>query len=264
LSSSLLSSGGGFAYFDTRKVGGVLTVQGRRIAGATKKAAAKSFALNVEVSINAIDTKILDAVAFNNAAYVRDQFGVRSEAMSLKAKEVVANGLEKGLGREGLRAELQSTLGAAAAAQSANYWRTVANAFAGMARSYGNLSVYADAGVTKYRVEAILDSSTTLECRFLHGRVYEVPKAIANLEAASPVRPPPWLYHGKDANGDMGIYYKEDGERQWVGRVEEDARGKPDEVGRFSGAASSADLADAGIDTPPFHGNCRTTILAEL
>ena len=80
----------------------------------------------------------------------------------------------------------------------------------------------------------------------------------------------PFLQFGKlkdsDGNliGDNVVYYKQGEQRIQVATVTENAFGTKDERGKFGNVADETTLANAGIQTPPYHGRCRTRIQAVL
>nr|WP_228559855.1 MULTISPECIES: hypothetical protein [unclassified Myxococcus] len=52
------------------------------------------------------------------------------------------------------------------------YWEVVASSFIGPGRPFAQMSSYAEAGVRRYRIEAVLDEANTQVCRFLHGKTF--------------------------------------------------------------------------------------------
>lgn len=246
------------------KVESVLVTRGGKVVSGAKAAAAKRVGQEgrLVVALNAIDRRILGAVAFNQAQFVRDELGQRvPDLLQRKAKEIVANGLARGLGRESLKHELKAGLGAWTASRSDNYWSVVANSMANTARSYGALSTYREAGFTRYKLEAILDTRTTPQCMFIHGKTFDIEHAITNIETATPDRMLPWMYEGKDGAGNPIIYFKDrdTGERTKVADIER--RGGLGDPGRFSPSLTDRELQTFGVDTPPFHAHCRTTVV---
>jgi SPP1 gp7 family putative phage head morphogenesis protein len=251
----------------SKKVENVLIKRGGLVVTGAKAAASKALRRGgLGISLNAVDQRILRTVAFNQAAFVRDELGNRADDMiNIHARSIVEGGVKRGLGREAMMKELREKLGTFAATRSDNYWRTVGNYMTQTARSYGALSTYQEAGVTKYEIIAVLDKKTTTMCRFMNGQVHEVKNGIANIEQATPAAPLPWMYEGKNANGDPILYHKDpSGNRHTVANVDRSGAGNVGDTGKFSNTMSTAQLQNAGIDTPPFHGNCRTTMKAVL
>lgn len=247
-------------YADLEKV---FNKQGLMIVKGTREALAKT-GLRLQTGLGKVDPKVLKANSKFQGNYVRDELGKRSEAFSTKARGVVDRGIREGKGREALTKDLQGEMTAWGIKRSDNYWRAIASTFDGNARSYAQLASFNEVGITAYRVEAILDKATTPYCRFLHGREFSVPIGLTHFQQASELADPtdvryvkPWLRAGKDPEGQSVIYYKQrDGSRAQVARIE-----GPVSSPRFSSSISNEALAAAGITSPPYHANCRTTIL---
>jgi hypothetical protein len=73
----------------------------------------------------------------------------------------------------------------------------------------------------------------------------------------------PWVSVGTNDKGERELYYKtRDGSRNVVAGITQDASGQRDDQGSFNQKMSDADLAAAGMTSPPLHGRCRSTIVA--
>lgn len=248
----------------------VLQVRGESLVGQTVIQAARRFGFNIAPSLSQVDKRIVKHVASSHANFVRDEFGRRAEALSAQARAIVADGVEQGLSREAVKRNLAAELGAAYQARSDNYWSVVANSFANRARSYGHLSSMKRGGIARYRVLAVLDTVTSKQCRLMHDRTFEVSAGLANFEAVAALQDPeevkfvqPWLQVGKNDDGDEFVYYKDrQGQRHSVGTFAGGGTGV-DETGDWRNVSPEAALQRVGILTPPFHGNCRTTIVAD-
>jgi SPP1 gp7 family putative phage head morphogenesis protein len=247
------------------KIEETFTVFGKKVAGDTKKAADKQYGFSIETSLTANDHKVIEAVSASQGNFVRDQYGRLSEDLSETAKDVVSSGLEQGLGSADISANIQDALGEQAKARSDAYWNMIAMTFANRARTYGNLSGYAAAGIETFRFEAVMDERTSEVCEMMHGRQFQVSRAIDRYESVEADDDPesitekqPWLNVGTDSNGKRQIYFGSGDDRTHVAHVNEGGSG-----GRFSNAMSNRALEAAGITTPPLHGNCRSTIVPE-
>jgi SPP1 gp7 family putative phage head morphogenesis protein len=234
----------------------------------------RSFSRRYEVAIKPtlfdVDEQILQTAATHHASYVRNEWGRRSEVLSARARQIVAEGMKEGAPRAIIMRQLKVGLGKAGEVHSDNYWRVVANAHANRARSWGHLSSMRRAGIEQYRIEAVLDKRTTVQCRLMHGKVLSVQAGIEAFQRTMQLEDPedvrytqPWLQVEKDDEGVEHVYYKRrGGDRERIARVEESAYGAVDRRGKFSGESSIAALERAGISAPPFHGNCRSTIVS--
>jgi hypothetical protein len=141
-------------------------------------------------------------------------------------------------------------------------------AFANRARSSAQVSAFAEAGIERFRFEAILDSVTSKVCRFMHGRVFSVKRAFDRVRQVERLRNPerirelqPFVQVGVGPDGNQILFYEKDGRRHRVAQVEQ-ASDEDGEAGTFSNALPKETLEEAGISLPPLHGRCRSTVVA--
>ena len=111
------------------------------------------------------------------------------------------------------------------------YWRLVANHTISRAHHYGILRGAQEQGKLGYRLVAVLDTRTTELCLELNGREFWVADGINHLEKVAECDP-------EDISKVS----------PWV--KAEDVKGK-----------TSDELVEMGVMVPPFHGNCRTTLV---
>lgn len=105
-------------------------------------------------------------------------------------------------------------------------------------------------------------------CRFLDGTIWSVPRALGTLERAMKAEDPeeiraiqPWVQSGKDESGQPIIYYtKPDGSRQIVADVLRSGVGQRDVAGEFRARMDPREIESGGIQMPPLHELCRSTI----
>jgi hypothetical protein len=106
------------------------------------------------------------------------------------------------------------------------------------ATNFGLLESFAEAGVKRYRIAAVLDQRTTVICQMMDGREFEVStgRRIANarMDADDP-----------DAARAAA---------PWLSPAQVEA------LPNFETSPEEA-LANAGVAVPPFHGHCRTTVV---
>lgn len=232
----------------------------------TKGETVKQFGFSVDVDLTKVEQETLWHVALSHANYVTDEYGKRSDAFGLKAKEIIARGLENGMGRKELAATLKEQLSAQQFNRSEAYWSVVAGAFANRARVYTNLSTYEEAGVETFEIDAVLDERTSDICRLMHGKRFTVSAAKSTFSAGDKGDQDvkvsqPWMSIGRDDEGGQYIYYRnKDGDRKRVANIAESGMGKVGERGTFANEMSARAMGKAGLTTPPFHGNCRTTV----
>lgn len=233
----------------------------REVLRATRQGA-RAQGLTVSADFNALDRRMLDYLRTSETGFVRDEYGRRLRSLSERARAVVADGIEQGLGRSDIAAALEQAAGRALKNPSRFYWETIAGSFTGRGRSYGQLSSFAEAGIERYRIEAVLDENTTPTCRFLHGRVFTVQSGLTSFRDAED-RPDdlkqiaPWVRERIDPGTGRRLLYVQRGSEH-VSLAEElrSGLGRRDDAGEFR---SLRDPAALRIISPPFHGLCRST-----
>jgi len=176
---------------------------------------------------------------------------------------------ELGLGRDEIASDLQAGLAAVVTGRSPSYWEVVAMSFTNRARSHTQLAAFEEAGIERYRYEAVMDEVTSVQCRFLNGRIFSVDRAMRRFRDVEEERDPeriselqPLIQKGEDNAGNEFLFFERGGQRQLVAIVERSAAGERDAAGRFSRELSTDALEAAGVTVPPAHFRCRSTIVA--
>lgn len=246
-----------------------LEVEGRVVMGGMRRHVKRTFGLDVAVDLSAVDKRVAAHAAASQAVYVRDHYGQRAAVAGARARQIIAEGVDRGLGRQELARQLAQAVELAQLGRTPAYFQVVAASAVSRARSYASLSSYAEGGVTEYEFLSVLDEVTSLPCRFLHGRRFSVAKglrrftdAAASDDPSALVTASPWLSTGRDASGTPQLYVKDaSGERQVVATVTANAVGQRDQAGAFATTYTNQRLSDLGVSTPPLHGNCRSTLV---
>lgn len=249
----------------------VFGIEASRIVGATRKAAVKRFSLNISGSLSKTDLRTARFAKESQSNFVRDEFGKRRDAFSETARDIVADGLQKGLGRDDISSALGGALEAQALGRSKPYWDMVAMVFTNRARTFTQLNAFEEAAVTQYRFDAVLDESTSEICRLMHNRTFSVEAAAKRIRQVETLKDPedirnlqPFARVGEDDEGNQVLFYERNERRRAIAQVDESGMGQRDNVGRYSRALSNAQLEAAGLTIPPLHGHCRSTIVAEV
>jgi SPP1 gp7 family putative phage head morphogenesis protein len=251
-----------------------LDVRGRRVVRGTRRSVKQEIQANVDarigVSLTLRDQRIIDHIANNQAFFVTDEYGRRADTFSKNARNIVARGLDQGLSQREIGKMLNDSMGSTLGPRrSRNYWNMLASVYVSRSRSYGQLVSYTEAGIEKYRFEAILDERTTDTCRMLHGKVYDVAPAMRShlgvLESTDPgsvVDRMPFIREGRDRNGNKIMYVRySNGTRVTVGTVKETGVGTTTR-GTYTGVIGNRAMQEMSIDNPPLHPHCRSTIVA--
>ena len=249
------------------KVDQVLAVQAPQLIGWTRTGVHQRFGIRVGTRTDLIDGRIAAFTRRSESLFIRDELGRRQLELSQRARNVVAEGLERGLGRDDIASQLAAEL-APVVARGPAYWQTIAASFAARARSYTELDSFNEAGIERFRFEAVLDQVTSSICRFMHGREFSVERARQRFDQVEGAQTPeqiadlqPWVRSGRDHAGNQVLFFERAGHRHLVARIDQPAVGRLDEVGRYSRALGVDALEAAGITAPPLHGRCRSTLI---
>jgi hypothetical protein len=249
------------------RIEAVLEVEGPGLAASTRASAKRTFGLDITGDLQMRD-KVAERFARTfTGNYVRDEMGRRVDAVSEKARGVVARGMAKGLGSDQIGRTLRSELGTTVA-RGDGYWRVVAGSYASHARTFSELGAFEDAGIESWRFEAVLDEATTQVCRYYHGRTFSTESATAQVDRMMELEDPedirrvsPWVREGRNDEGEEFLYVKRGDKRVRIATVERSSVGSKDDVGEFSRGKSSDALVKLGAVFPPLHGLCRSMIV---
>jgi len=253
-----------------RKVQAVFGDAAKEVVRATRESVRRGQGLAIAADFNALDKRIVRHLTTSQTHYVRDEYGRRHAAFGERARRIVAEGLEAGLGREDIARDLEAAARQVIAGRGSFYWEVVAGAFVSRGRSFAQLSSYAEAGIDRYIIEATLDERTTEICRFLHGKTFSVSRGLGLFEQAerspeSLERINPWVREGKDAKGRHVLFVERaPGRTRRVAVVDRPGFGTRDARGSYSAGLSTARLQEIGVTFPPYHGLCRTTTVADV
>lgn len=220
--------------------------------------------LGTGFSIN--DRAVSNLLARHHSFWVRDRHGAISESMSAQARKIIASGTRRGLGPDEISQELRRMTGEGL--RQPHYYRTVAANHVARARSYSAGSTMRAAGITAYRIEAILDDRTTHQCEFLHQKILPIAPGVAAIERTMRDPDPQATLTNQPFIVDKGDHLAvptPGGGMARVATIDQrstggTASGQPS--AQFSNGMSSSDLVSHAIGFPPYHHNCRTTTVA--
>jgi SPP1 gp7 family putative phage head morphogenesis protein len=207
----------------------------------------------------------VDFAASSQGSYVTDQYGQRATAYEQRARDIVADGLEKGLGRNDISDRLADELTDPMLGRSAVYWDQVASIHVARARSYGQIASYEEAGVERYQIDEAMDEVTCVICRLMNGKTFDVGSTLDRYkeieesgDAYAVVTKQPFIKVGKTEDGNRFLYAEgAGGKTHFVAEILDDATGERDDAGSYGRQASEEKLQAVGCSQPPFHGRCR-------
>lgn len=220
--------------------------------------------LGTGFSIN--DRVTSNLLSRHHSFWVRDRHGAISETMSAQARKIISSGVRRGLGPDEIARELRGMT--ATGLRQEHYYRTVAANHVARGRSYSTGATMRAAGVTAYRIEAILDDRTTHQCEFLHQKILPVAPGVAAIERTMRDPDPQSVLINQPFIVDRGDHLAvptPGGGMARVATIDQrstggTASGQPS--AQFSNGMSSSDLVSHAIGFPPYHHNCRTTTVA--
>lgn len=230
----------------------------------------KRFGLEIAPSFSRIDFEAMESIVDLNVNFIRDREGAIADAYSVEARDIVSEGVSRGLGRRDISKSLASRFGDM---RKPSYWDFISSHYVATGRTDSSLTAYADAGVTIYRFSGVLDERTTDVCRSFDGRTFSVGDTqamLAGARAAAEEDPNsikennPFVHTKTDEEGAVLEARQPGGKTTQVARVDRSGVGTSDDRGQFSSTLSSSDLLGKGIGPPPLHPFCRSTIVPIL
>jgi hypothetical protein len=244
----------------------VLETHADKIVPATRKRLVAKYDLGIQATMTERDTRTSATLVDQSCLFVRNQYGEVATRLSARARDIVAAGVEAGLGRDDIAGDLVKAM--AGARRPDSYWNLIATVFANRARNFTQVHALDEAGIKAFAIEAILDEVTSEICRFLHGKQFPVAQTVKRIQQVQDAKDPedildlmPWARKGKNADGQDVLFYEKGETKRTICVVEESGEGEKDKVGRYSEGMAEETLARAGMSMPPFHGNCRTTVV---
>jgi len=247
--------------------------EGREVFEATKGGFSNRYNISLEASFNLQDERALANIVDQQAFFVRNSYGLRSEWMSSRARTMVQQGLAEGLSSSAIAQEMRVAIPGSYEARMRGYYDVVSHHFVARAQERGALSLYMDAGVTRVRLVAVQDERTTEWCRSHDGAIIDVRREAAKQNRIDQLANPedvryesPWISERleRDAGGIptgrsvMGAF-KAPGQFVPLRYVERPGAGTLS-PGRYSPVPGVGQdkIESIGIGFPPYHGRCRS------
>jgi hypothetical protein len=233
-----------------------------------KQGAVALYDLPIRGAFDVVDQRVVDHAATSQALFVRDEYGRRVEVASARAREIVSRGVERGIDRHDMGAQLGAEMARLSVRRSESYFENVASIFAARARSWGTVAAFEEAGISEMEVSCSLDSVSCNACRFMDGQVFSTGAAVSRFKQVAASDDPeavrelqPFLGVGRNDAGEQAIYYRKGESRVGVAQIVESAVGRDNERGSFSKEMGRGALEASGITAPPYHGRCRCNLV---
>jgi hypothetical protein len=210
------------------------------------------------------DRRIAERLSQHHGFFVRDRYGAISQPLAARVRPFIENGLNQGMGREQIAGQIGRHM--RGALRMPNYWRTVAGNASVRARSYAAGATMRTAGITHYRITAILDEATTETCLMLHDKLMPVDGAMALQDRLVNDPNPEGVYWHtpfvSDTGDELAVDFP-DGTRNVIAQVATPGAGTG-APGTYRNVLSGSQMVSTAVGFPPYHHNCRTSIVAEV
>lgn len=230
----------------------------------------RRFGLDIVPTFTRVDFKSMESIVDLNVNFIRNREGEIAETYSAQARQIVSDGVAKGLGRKDISKSLATQFGDL---RKPSYWDFISSHYVATGRTDSSLTAYSDAGVTIYKFSAVLDERTSDVCRSFDGRTFSVAGTqamLARARKASSEDPNaikefnPFVHKKSDEDGDFLQANQPDGGTTQVARIERSGVGAVGDRGDFTNTLSSSDMLGKGIGPPPLHEWCRSTMVPLL
>lgn len=130
----------------------------------TRASVKDRFIGGVEIDISRPQVEAVERMVAQQGWFVRGMDGQRNDALTARARKIVAAGFAQGLGRAEIAADMRKQLPDMWQGMGKGYAHTVAANGLARARSHAELSTYAEGGIQYAEVTAMLDERTTDIC----------------------------------------------------------------------------------------------------
>lgn len=202
----------------------------------------------LSTSFNLVDRRAISWLHEHEMYWTRTHF---DSAWTGRIKRLSEVAIKNGLSRHDAGLFFRNTLGTQLLDETDQYWELVANAVTTRSRSFGSIEAFQKAGITEYRIDAVLDHRTSEICRYLDGEEIEVllPDGTVNKYKLDDVS-----FKVADA---VDVR-----DRMLAAKSPEEAKEiMPWKQPKFVLGKDTGELATAGVMMPPFHGHCRSRLV---
>jgi SPP1 gp7 family putative phage head morphogenesis protein len=191
-------------------------------------------AISVEAaaSLNVTDRQVQNFLSDNATFWIGNHYDQQVQERIRSAADEVLSTEDGTLGRRKAARKFRDKF-QGEFQKSNSYWRMLANDVTTKSREFGRVEGMVKADIEEYMIDAILDRRTSDICRELDGKTFRVERAVEHRDAI--------------VNAEEPEAIKE--QSPWLAAEELEP-------------LSNEELAERGVLTPPFHGNCRSRLQA--
>lgn len=255
-------------------INNVISVESKRVMEGRRRAAIKQFDLNIGVNLTHADNRAIAFQQKTSISWLTNEYGKRATSFEKKAKNIVKDGMERGLGRDDISNELLSQATKSMSGRSESYFRIYAGSLVNRARSRSELNAYNEAKIERYIISAVLDDTTTDFCRWADGKTLSVKSSLDVMDMAEKAGQSieemkfanPWVREREVGDArEMYVQYGTPSNLQTtrIATITETGVGTGGK-GIYKDSIETSELSKLGIGPPPYHGHCRTTTIADV
>jgi SPP1 gp7 family putative phage head morphogenesis protein len=236
----------------------------------TRGSLVETHGLKTPKGLSETQESVIDAVS-EIGPWLALEYERRLSRVSRDVRAIIDAGLKQGKTAAEIHAELSAVVPKFGLSYNDNYWLLVADNLMNRVRSYVSLSTFKKVGITKYRFTAVMDERTTIECRMLHGTIFDVEAGLSkyqDLFAKSATDPMalekvmPFVKRRKAAGGATELYVTDAaGNDVTIGVNTLSGVGQEGATGAYKDVLSPDELEALGVAVPPIHHGCRSAII---
>ena len=228
----------------------ILDQEGRAVTKDTHEASSKKHStFDLDPTFALKNERAIGAISDTTSIFFKPEYEAQADRFRRRAQDTMARGLSDGLDSRGIGANLKREFRDAGLHRS--YWDTVAANHVNRARSFSALATYAENGLTSYEVVAVMDERTTEVCRMMDGTILSIEEGLNAFDAFEAAED---LEQVKQV---VAPFMRRDGGRiVTAGGVEVATR-----VGNGWNRVSPDRMSASGVNSPPYHHRCRTTLV---
>ena len=200
------------------------------------------------------DEKAVKHISKTSSFFVRDNLGKINKSMSQKAQKLIIKGVEDGLSIEAIQKQLNKVIPDGYLKNQKNYFQVVSSNAVAKAQNYSEIYTYEEAQIREYEYFAIMDEATTTYCSQMNGKIFTVKDSITRIKEEMTITPEdmlekrPFVRQTKDKTSKQTNYSV---------KIDESIIN----IGNSKEAMDMEVIKGYGLNLPPSHHNCRSTII---
>jgi len=212
--------------------------------------------LNTKTSWDQKDQNVVKHISSTSSFFIKDNMGTINKSMSSKAQKIIQKGLDKGLGINTIRRALEKEITGSYSKNQKKYFEVVASNAVAKSQNYSEIMTYGQAGVEFYEYTSVLDEATTNYCQFMNGRRFSVAAGVNRIDEEMGMTGEELLekspFVRQTAARDKSINFKVKVNNNTIN------------IGNSKTGVNMSMIESYGLNLPPAHHRCRSTLLPVL